>query len=283
MKTPTEVRATEGSKRRLYADAPSNLDQLPEYFASYFDTLPTSVTTASELVPPDARRVLDVGCALGKTGRLLKNRRDIEVVGIELIEEAARVAERHLDDVLRLDLDEQQALPYPPGHFDAILLLDVIEHLLLPSEVVGHLLHWLRPQGTVIFSVPNVTHISVLAPLLGPAVRFQDTSTITSAPHLRFFTLGDLVDLLTSNGLRVDGTAVGVGTQPDADESVIGDLAAALGGDRQAAIFESRVVQWVLRATRSSEVGSTAGNGAFALEWRSNQQLEPSALGLDWS
>ena len=227
--------------------------------------------------------MLDVGCALGKTGRLLKNRRDIEVVGIELIEEAARVAERHLDDVLRLDLDEQQALPYPPGHFDAILLLDVIEHLLLPSEVVGHLLHWLRPRGTVIFSVPNVTHISVLAPLLGPAVRFQDTSTITSAPHLRFFTLGDLVDLLTSNGLRVDGPAIGVGTQPDADERVIGDLAAALGGDRQAAIFESRVVQWVLRATRSSKVGSTAGNGAFSLEWRSNRQLEPSALGLDWS
>ena len=59
MKAPTEARGTEGSKRRLYADAPSNMDQLPEYFASYFDTLPTSVITASE---PFRRR--RAGCSM---------------------------------------------------------------------------------------------------------------------------------------------------------------------------------------------------------------------------
>ena len=77
--------------------------------------------------------MLDVGCALGKFGRLLKSRRDIEVVGVELMAEAAAVAADHLDDVLILDLDETPDLGYPENSFGVLTMLDVVEHLMLPD------------------------------------------------------------------------------------------------------------------------------------------------------
>ena len=272
-----------GSKRLLYADAPQPSDEIPAYFRGYFDSIPSSLLLAADLVPPEAANVLDVGCALGKFGRLLKSRRDIEVVGVELMAEAAAVAADHLDDVLILDLDETPDLGYPENSFDVLTMLDVVEHLVLPEQVIIHLARWVRVGGSLIFSVPNIRHLSVITSLLGPRRRFGGTAP-TVDHHLRFFTITDLLAMLDRLGLSVCDSIFGVGSDEHPAQGPIAEAVEALGGDRQRALFDSRVAQWVIHARRA-EPGQTVTNLTrdLSVEWRPNLLTPVAQLGLAWA
>ena len=50
--------------------------------------------------------------------------------------------------------------------YDLILLLDVLEHLDEPSDILKRLTKLLNDGGYMLISLPNVAHHSVLAPLL---------------------------------------------------------------------------------------------------------------------
>ena len=83
-------------------------------------------------VPPNCKRVLDVGCGKGNSSvETLKRFRSIEVWGIEPVVSAATEAATKLDHVI-----EGMFLPgaeLPAGSFDAIFFNDVLEHLFDPG------------------------------------------------------------------------------------------------------------------------------------------------------
>src|SRR5262249_17562981 len=159
------------------------------------------------LVPFAARRVLDVGCAAGALGAALKRRGTVEVTGIESHPEAARVARGHLDDVIELDLDAAQALPVAAGPAGPIRCPDVLEHLRDPARVLRLLAAALAPGGTLVASIPNVRHASVLVPLLVEGRwRYADEG-ILDRTHLRFFTLPEILELFTAACLRITSLA----------------------------------------------------------------------------
>jgi SAM-dependent methyltransferase len=124
------------------------------------------------LVPAGARRVLDVGCGGGELGRLLK-RRGHYVAGIELVPAAAERARTILDQVACFDL-ETDPPPFSPGSFDAIILADVLEHLIDPWRVLKQLVRLLSPGGRVIASVPNLQNWKVLRRLLVGRWRYRE-------------------------------------------------------------------------------------------------------------
>src|SRR4051812_16392553 len=85
-------------------------------------------------VPRGARRVLDLGCATGTTGAVLKSRQGAEVVGVERDPGYAREAEARLDRVIVADVEELD--PATLGRFDALIAADVLEHLVDPWGVL---------------------------------------------------------------------------------------------------------------------------------------------------
>ena len=271
-------------KRLLYADTDTPGEGLPAYFEMFNDkqhTAMTSMVTALDLIPDGATRILDAGCALGNTGKVLKKRRPVEVVGIEMMAEAAKIAQSHLDDVVCADLDMRPELPYPKGHFDAILFLDVLEHVVLPERTVQHLLNWLSPQGVLIFSIPNVFHISVLKEMFGGVRRFNGTA-ITVPEHLRFFMITDIVNLMDKLNVRIDETIFALMTEPHDAENHLGALAESLGSNRERAAFESRVSHYVFRASPALD-GQPVSNMGRAFNFEGRYQMFHSAeeLGLD--
>jgi SAM-dependent methyltransferase len=153
------------------------------------------------LVPAECRRVLEVGCAGGELGRLLRSRGH-HVTGIELVPEMAARAWRWLDRVLTADV-ETDGFPFPPDSFDAIVFADLLEHLINPWRVLREATDVLIEGGVVVASIPNVQNIDVLRRLLRGRWEYRERG-ILDRGHLRFFTLHTIRDLFTQAGLTLE-------------------------------------------------------------------------------
>jgi SAM-dependent methyltransferase len=152
------------------------------------------------LVPPDCRRVLEVGCGEGRLGALLK-RRGCRVAGLELVPEAAERARERLDEVATADV-EADGFPFSPGSFDAVIFADVLEHLVDPWRVLREAAALLVPGGAVVASIPNVQNLDVVRRLLTGRFEYRERG-ILDRGHLRFFTLHSTRGLFAQAGLTL--------------------------------------------------------------------------------
>jgi 2-polyprenyl-3-methyl-5-hydroxy-6-metoxy-1,4-benzoquinol methylase len=149
------------------------------------------------LLPQHCGRVLELGCGSGATlGWLKQIQKAATTVGIEIAESAAMTAKKHADEVYWADF-ERDDVSIPNRQFDVILCLDVLEHMVNPWGVVDRLVsQYLKAGGTLIASVPNVRHFSVVLPLLlGGKWDYADAGLLDRT-HLRFFTRDSARQLL---------------------------------------------------------------------------------------
>jgi SAM-dependent methyltransferase len=160
---------------------------------------------ARALLRPEERAVLDAGCAFGfGTARLGRARR---AVGLEY--DAAYVARARRDhpDLPWVQGDVQR-LPFRSGRFDAVLLLEVIEHISCAAVAIAEARRVLRPGGALIVSVPHRGTLAGLDSLnrytLWAARRGWPPleSTEAGAPEHRHFSRAELESLLS--GFRVE-------------------------------------------------------------------------------
>ena len=166
-------------------------DKLAPYFAH-------ARSEIASLLPPQCARVLEIGCGSGATlGWLRQDRPVAYSVGVEIAESAAQVARTHADEVFCLDF-ERAELPLEDKRFDVILCLDVLEHMVNPWAVVDRLVsNYLVPGGTLVVSLPNVRHYSVVLPLLFQGQWAYEEAGLLDRTHLRFFTRKTAQSLLT--------------------------------------------------------------------------------------
>ncbi|HLC40447.1 MAG TPA: glycosyltransferase, partial [Methylomirabilota bacterium] len=236
---------------------------VPQPASPYFEFARPEVAA---LVPQDARRILDVGCGSGALGAALKQRDGVEVVGIESNPEAAELGQARLDRVIVADLDSVAEIPVPLQHFDCIVCADVLEHLLDPERVLSVLLRYLKPDGTLVMSIPNIRNEEILVDLLVNGRWRYQPAGILDATHLRFFTLQEIQELLGRLGLQAEGIQASV-SKPSPALATLASTVERLGGDRGRFLQESRVIQYIFRARRSvaaQPVAVTAPKGEQA-------------------
>lgn len=138
-------------------------------------------------------RLLDVGCAYGFF--LQEARGFFDVAGIELAEDAAEHGRR-----CGLDVRTGQADPEildQLGAFDAIVLLDVIEHLRSPRDTASLLAQHLKPGGILVITTGDFGALS--ARLAGARWRLM-----TPPQHLWFFSQESMRRMMTSVGFEVE-------------------------------------------------------------------------------
>lgn len=147
--------------------------------------------------------ILDIGCGEGETGYELKRQgKAKEVIGIELVEEAARHAQEKLDRVIVGDIEKLE-LPLAKEHFDYILMGDVLEHLIDPWQCLKSLKDYLKPGGSVIASIPNVNHVKVIANLIFKGQWEYQNGGLLDRTHLRFFTRTSIISMLIECGYNL--------------------------------------------------------------------------------
>ena len=141
------------------------------------------------MLPPNAGRVLELGCGSGETLAWLRGiHKASYTVGIEISEAAANAAKGHADEIHWADF-ERDDIDLQGQKFNVILCLDVLEHMVDPWNVVDCLVSkYLEVGGTLVVSLPNVRHYSVVLPLLfGGRWDYADAGLLDRT-HLRFFT-----------------------------------------------------------------------------------------------
>lgn len=150
----------------------------------------------------DHSRVLDIGCGTGNLDKELLTRKHCEVWGIDSNREAVKKASRYCKEALVLNVDAGSKLPVPEKYFDYVIMLDVIEHLVHPENVLSLLKLHLKAGGKVIVSTPNIAHASIRLMLLKGEFIYTSLGIMDNT-HVHFYTRSTFSDLLKTAGLRV--------------------------------------------------------------------------------
>jgi len=148
----------------------------------------------------EGARVLDLGCAGGYMGALLRAERQAVVTGVDMFPLGDDV---ELDEFVHHDLNAK-SLPVAISDYDCVLLLDVIEHLLAPEDFVDRLREssaasqdtkLIVSTGNVAFAVTRFLH---LAGMFNYGKR-----GILDITHTRLFTFTTLRRLFEQAGFDV--------------------------------------------------------------------------------
>jgi len=142
-------------------------------------------------------RVLDIGCG---DGLLLDQarRRGWECWGLEV---SGRLVDRMRADVGLRDIFHGtiHSAAYRSAHFDAVLLVNVIEHLRNPAEVLDEVARVTRRGGVVAVHTPN-------AASLGARLRGANWRHYEPYVHFYYFNADTLRRMLERSGLVVSGS-----------------------------------------------------------------------------
>ncbi|MBE7463273.1 MAG: class I SAM-dependent methyltransferase [Planctomycetes bacterium] len=126
---------------------------------------PRWTETLNLLLRDEPKRILNFGPYHGVCDLFLKQKRGLEVVGLDHPEVAAR-----LEGYWRANGLEVQpcdlacdALPVPLAAFDAVLASELIEHVRArPRTVLRKAFDALKPGGTLVVTTPNIARLSNL-------------------------------------------------------------------------------------------------------------------------
>ena len=111
------------------------------------------------------KTVLDVGCAGGFMSEAL-DARGAAVTGIDPAEDAIAAAQAHAQQGsrdIRYDVGVGEALPYADESFDAVVCVDVLEHVADLEQVIREIARVLKPGGLFLFDTINRNPIARLA------------------------------------------------------------------------------------------------------------------------
>jgi 2-polyprenyl-3-methyl-5-hydroxy-6-metoxy-1,4-benzoquinol methylase len=172
----------------------------PETYSPYtlklHYTSPHSMTR--DRVAPGAR-VLDLGCAGGYMGAVLRSQKRCFVRGLDVAPVQAGI----LDEFAVHDLNDGVP-PIGPGQYDVCLLLDVIEHLNRPEAFLEelHCALGASPSTEVILSTGNVACLVTRLMLVGGQFNYGKRG-ILDVTHTRLFTFASMRRALVQAGFDV--------------------------------------------------------------------------------
>lgn len=158
------------------------------------------------------RLVLDIGCAAGGTGRVVKQLHpDAQVWGIETNRSAAEVAATRLDKVLvgKFEEFDLELEGIAKGSLDGVIVADVLEHMYNPWKVMETLRPLLSPQAQVVASIPNVRNLALMGDLANGHWRYEALGLL-DITHIRFFTYKEVDRFFRETGYRIVRTTYGI-------------------------------------------------------------------------
>jgi 2-polyprenyl-3-methyl-5-hydroxy-6-metoxy-1,4-benzoquinol methylase len=154
-----------------------------------------------EFIPKNATNILEVGCGDGAFGALVKKSIPCNYYGIEPDSRFSKHASERLDYFDNSLFTTESKLP--ANFFDCIVFNDVLEHLAQPQTALLACKVFLKPEGIIVSSVPNMRHAPYLYRLAYLGEFDYENAGIMDKTHLRFFTKKSIKKMYESLGFEV--------------------------------------------------------------------------------
>lgn len=116
------------------------------------ETISKRVVWIGSNIGPSCRRMLDIGCGFGEYESAFSGR-DFEMVGIDISKEnLLKCPALPKASFCRASAEN---LPFADGSFDAVIIIEVLEHVQDVEKTLKEMLRVLSKGGTVMLTVPN--------------------------------------------------------------------------------------------------------------------------------
>lgn len=191
--------------------------------------------------------VLEIGCGAGATLAKIKYLwPNTKTYGIEIVADVAKCASIYSEiivgDVETLDF------PYNENYFDVIICGDVLEHLRDPEATLKKLHKYLKKDGNLLASIPNVMHSSVLYPLLNGSWDYQNAG-ILDRTHLKFFTKKSICELFNNVQLKIEYLyrTLSYGDGPESNPEMMEKLQSIMSPEAFEQIF---AYQYIIKSSK---------------------------------
>lgn len=149
-----------------------------------------------------AKRILDLGCGNGSfTARVVES--GFDLVGLDASTTGLRIASGLMPATPLIEASLED--PLPPslhGQFDAVIAVEVIEHLARPRVLCARAKEALRPGGHFIVTTPYHGYLKNLA-LAVSGTMDRHWQPGRDGGHIKFFSRATLTTLLEGEGFIV--------------------------------------------------------------------------------
>lgn len=149
--------------------------------------------------------VVEFGPANGYMTQYLKETLGCTTCIIEIDYDDGLLASKYADESLigwpNGDIEMWQWVNFDP--VDYVIFADVLEHLRDPWKVLSRAARIIKDDGSILISIPNVGHNSVIIDLINGKFNYRELGLLDNT-HLRFFTRDSLLQMVTDAGLRVE-------------------------------------------------------------------------------
>lgn len=157
-----------------------------------------------------AERILDIGCWDGEASiGYSEAARAREVYGIDINDEMLKKARQKIK-AYKVDLEREQ-FPFGDNFFDVIICNQVFEHIKNIFLPMDEMYRVLKPEGHLIFSVPNLASLHNRFLLL---FGLQPTCVRPIGPHIRGLTFLEAKKFVSINKLYKIEKITGCGFYP---------------------------------------------------------------------
>ena len=148
--------------------------------------------------------VLELGAGGGDTLMDLKRSGlAARVVGIELFTLEGTFQRDPVIDQFIIGDVENMELPLEPNSFDAILMGDVLEHLIDPWSAVRKVSRLVRPGGLMIASNPNIRTMEAFRKIFLKGDFAYAERGLFDKTHYRWFCRKNMIDLMTPENFNL--------------------------------------------------------------------------------
>lgn len=194
-----------------------------------------------------AIEVLEVGCDCGATLLEIKNLYpNARIYGYEINPQAARIASRVAE--VEVGNLEEQNFSYKKEKFDYIIFGDVLEHLRDPETAIRYCQDYLKPEGNLIASIPNLMHVSVIKDLIAGNFTYSEAGLLDKT-HIHMFTYNEIVRMFENCDYAISEIVSYALYLKEEDKQYIHRL---LDLEPEAESFMFETFQYILRAGKNN-------------------------------
>jgi SAM-dependent methyltransferase len=151
------------------------------------------------------KRILDIAAGVGVAARRIHDKYLDTIVCNDVSDSALRLLKQQGLNTISFDIDDEDySFPFPDKHFDAVVSLATIEHVIFLDNHVKEIHRILSDDGYLYISTPNYAGLVHLPKYLLKGESFHDPlkehSRYEFYAHVRYFTYKTLLEFVSSFG-----------------------------------------------------------------------------------